>query len=226
MQEVGSFAGLKKRKRVNFTAVAWQRLFEEYVSFSPMEMDYKAFVNLVLALEHSATPEGMEYFWRVLDFDKSGRLTATKIKYFYSAIYDSLTSSYECPSAAHVVTEVFDLLACNSSEGATFQDLLASKQGHIVASMLLDVNGFWRYDNRESLAGSGDGEEDEEDEEEDQQAGAGSVANVGWEVLEENEGRGGAAAAGADGAGVAANTVAYNEDSFEKYNDDFDDEDA
>lgn len=33
-----------------------------------------------------------------------------------------------------------------------------SKQGHTVITMLLDVNGFWRYDNRESiLAGGGGG---------------------------------------------------------------------
>ena len=28
---------------------------------------------------------------------------------------------------------------------------LESKQGHIVITMLLDVNGFWKYDNRESF---------------------------------------------------------------------------
>jgi hypothetical protein len=32
--------------------------------------------------------------------------------------------------------------------GPTFQDLVNSDQGHTVISMLLDVNGFWQYDNR------------------------------------------------------------------------------
>lgn len=32
--------------------------------------------------------------------------------------------------------------------GPSFQDLVNSDQGHTVISMLLDVNGFWQYDNR------------------------------------------------------------------------------
>jgi hypothetical protein len=144
---------------VNFTRAAWERIFEEYVPYSPGELDYKGFVRLVLALEHPTSPQSIRYFWRILDFDQSGRLTPLKINNFYREVYASLVGGYDAPSAAHVVVEVFDLLACNSSEGATLDDFLTSQQGHVVAAMLLDVNGFWRYDNRESLMGS---EEEEE----------------------------------------------------------------
>lgn len=34
----------------------------------------------------------------------------------------------------------------------TLTDLLLSGTGRTVVSMLVDVNGFWTYDNRESLA--------------------------------------------------------------------------
>ena len=33
----------------------------------------------------------------------------------------------------------------------TFADLMRSGAGHTVVSMLVDVHGFWTYDNRESL---------------------------------------------------------------------------
>lgn len=33
----------------------------------------------------------------------------------------------------------------------TLADLMASRTGHTVVSMLVDTNGFWMYDNRESL---------------------------------------------------------------------------
>jgi hypothetical protein len=159
MDEVAEFAGLKRTRRINFTRAAWERIFAECVAYSPAELDYKGFVRLVLALENPTTPASIRFFWNILDFDKSGRFTEMKIKYFYSEIYASLVGGYDVPSAAHVVMEVFDLLACNSSEGATLNDFLTSKQGHVVVSMLLDVNGFWRYDNRESLVGT----EEEED---------------------------------------------------------------
>jgi hypothetical protein len=159
MEEVADFAGLKRNRRINFTRAAWERIFAECVAYSPAELDYKGFVRLVLALENPTTPASIRFFWNILDFDKSGRLTEMKIKYFYSEIYASLVGGYDVPSAAHIVMEVYDLLACNSSDGATLNDFLTSKQGHVVVSMLLDVNGFWRYDNRESLVGT----EEEED---------------------------------------------------------------
>lgn len=43
----------------------------------------------------------------------------------------------------------------------TLADLLACKQGGTVASMLIDVRGFWAHDNRENLL-----QEEEEPEEE------------------------------------------------------------
>ncbi|CAM9775186.1 unnamed protein product, partial [Phaeothamnion confervicola] len=33
----------------------------------------------------------------------------------------------------------------------TFADLVRSGVGHTVVSMLIDINGFWAYDNRESI---------------------------------------------------------------------------
>ena len=193
MEEIGEFAGLSRRKRINFTAAAWERIFQEYISYTPVEMDYKGFVALVLALEHPTSPESIRYFWRVLDLDRSGRLTPMKIKYFYNAIHASLAGSYDCPSAAHVVVEVFDLLACNSTEGATLNDMLTSQQGHTVISMLLDVNGFWRYDNRESLVGSEEDEEDEAPQMSLQQQDGSAVNNVNDsldEMLGENRANG------------------------------------
>lgn len=162
MEEAAEFSGLNRRKRINFTHAAWERIFEEYIPYSPAELDYKGFVNLILALENPTSPASIKYFWKVLDFDRSGFLTPTKIKFFYNDVYQSLVGNYDAPSAAHVVVEVFDILACNNDRGATLDDFLTSKQGHVVVSMLLDVNGFWRYDNRESLVGT----EDEDDSQE------------------------------------------------------------
>ena len=43
------------------------------------------------------------------------------------------------------------MVGVDAKEGITLDDLQNCRQGHIVVSLLLDVAGFWRYDNRESL---------------------------------------------------------------------------
>mmetsp|Transcript_29732 Transcript_29732/g.40850 ORF Transcript_29732/g.40850 Transcript_29732/m.40850 type:complete len:283 (+) Transcript_29732:16-864(+) len=145
----GSFQQIQQQ----FTHTALTRLFEEYIIFQPCEMDYKGFVNFLIAAENIATHKAaLQYFWRLIDYDRSNRLTAEKIKYFYKDVFTTLNSmDYKAPIADDVVLEIYDLLSCNAAEGATYQDLVDSKQGHTVVTMLLDVHGFWRYDNRESF---------------------------------------------------------------------------
>jgi serine/threonine-protein phosphatase 2A regulatory subunit B'' len=167
MEEVMSFTGVSKAYPVNFTTLAYERLFNEYVPCQTgNEMDYKCFINFVLALENPTSEQSIKYFWKLLDLDFSGRLTPRKIKYFYEAIRSSFAGRYDTPSAEHIVVEVFDALGCNSEEGATLQDMIQSKQGQVVISLLLDVDGFWRYDNREHLNQMNSAVVEEEEEEE------------------------------------------------------------
>ena len=43
-------------------------------------------------------------------------------------------------------------MVCPAVSGRiTLADLISSKCGHTVISILIDVNGFWKYDNRENL---------------------------------------------------------------------------
>lgn len=162
------FTGVSKAYPVNFTTLAYERLFNEYVPYQTgNEMDYKCFINFVLALENPTSEQSIKYFWKLLDLDYSGRLTPRKIKYFYEAIRSSLAGSYDTPLAEHIVVEVFDALGCNSEEGATLQDMIQSKQGQVVISLLLDVDGFWRYDNREHLNQMNSTAVEEEEEEEE-----------------------------------------------------------
>eukprot|EP00596_Hydrurales_sp_CCMP1899_P007168 CAMPEP_0119047896 /NCGR_PEP_ID=MMETSP1177-20130426/55670_1 /TAXON_ID=2985 /ORGANISM="Ochromonas sp, Strain CCMP1899" /LENGTH=396 /DNA_ID=CAMNT_0007023055 /DNA_START=233 /DNA_END=1423 /DNA_ORIENTATION=+ len=171
-EELLAFTGLSNES-VQLSATAVKRLFEENITYQPMEMDYKAFLDLLLALEYRATVESMSYFWRVLDLDKSGRLTPAAIKFFYADIYESLKSTgYEAPLVDNIVMEIYDILACNDPKGPSFQDLINSDQGHTVISMLLDVTGFWQYDNRESLMqqNGGNTELEAEDDDDDEYA--------------------------------------------------------
>jgi len=141
LEELKAFSGFSSVADVNqhdgashqqiqqqFTHTALTRLFEEYIIFQPCEMDYKGFVNFLIAAENiAAHKEALHYFWRLIDFDRSNRLTAEKIKFFYKDVFTTLLSMgyKEAPSENFVVLEIYDLLSCNAAEGATFQDLVS-----------------------------------------------------------------------------------------------------
>eukprot|EP01038_Epipyxis_sp_PR26KG_P004217 gene4217-5993_t len=144
IDEIIQFTGFIPEDEYQFTSIAYERLFEEYITFQPFEMDYKAFVNFILALENATSDQSIYYFWRILDYDKSGFLTKLKIKYFYKEIYKALIAlNYEAPSEDEIVLEIFDILGCNNGEqGVSLDELMKSKQGNIIMQMLLDVNGL------------------------------------------------------------------------------------
>jgi hypothetical protein len=175
-EELLAFSGTPG-ELLQLTQTAVRRLFEEYITYRPMEMDYRTFLDLVLALENKLTVESMSYFFRILDIDKCGRLTPASIRYFYKDIHETLKSTkYDAPPVANMVVEVFDILSCNDPRGPTFQELVSSGQGHTVISMLLDVNGFWVYDNRESLMQQNQNNTEQQQQQQQQQQQAAPAA--------------------------------------------------
>lgn len=47
--------------------------------------------------------------------------------------------------------EIFDMVKPKDPYKITLQDLVNSGQGDTVSSILIDLNGFWTYENREVL---------------------------------------------------------------------------
>lgn len=137
LEELKAFSGFASAADINqqngqhiqqqFTKTALIRLFEEYIIFQPCEMDYKGFVNFLIAVEYIALHKAaLHYFWRLIDYDRSNRLTPAKIKFFYRDVCSTLHSDgYDAPSEDSVVLEIYDLLSCNEADGPTFQDLVS-----------------------------------------------------------------------------------------------------
>ena len=48
-----------------------------------------------------------------------------------------------------VKDEIFDMVKPADPLRITLQDLISSGQGGTVVSILIDLNGFWTYENRE-----------------------------------------------------------------------------
>ncbi|KAL0315080.1 UNVERIFIED_CONTAM: putative serine/threonine-protein phosphatase 2A regulatory subunit B'' subunit TON2 [Sesamum calycinum] len=114
------------------------------------------------ALENKDTPEGLTYLFRCLDLHGRGFLTTADIHTLFRDVHQKWIEggNYEL-CIEDVRDEIWDMVKPADPLTITLADLLACKQGGTVASMLIDVRGFWAHDNRENLL-----QEEEEPEEE------------------------------------------------------------
>merc|ERR1712050_351229 len=139
------------------TDVFIDRVFEEYQTYrdgetGEQEMDYKTFLDFVLAMENKNTREGLQYFWKLIDIYHTGYIDALVIEYFFGAIVRMLQAkTVDVASVDDVKNEIFDMVKPTQSGIITLQDLINCRQGGVVLSMLIDAAAFWRYDNRENL---------------------------------------------------------------------------
>lgn len=135
----------------SLTKVFIDRVFEECLTYSG-EMDYKTFLDFVLAMETKKSPQSLAYFWRLLDIKKQGYLDIFTINYFFREIVQRLRElDGDVASVEDVKDEIFDMCKPENPTRITFKDLQRCKVGDTIVSMLTDLNGFWEYDNRENL---------------------------------------------------------------------------
>ncbi|XP_026750550.2 serine/threonine-protein phosphatase 2A regulatory subunit B'' subunit gamma-like [Galleria mellonella] len=133
-----------------------QRVFQQCLTYDG-EMDYKTYLDLVLALENRRQPAALAYLFRVLDINSQGYLDAFTLNYFFKAIQEQMVAHGAEPvNFDDVKDEIFDMIRPQHPSRITLQDLLHSGHGHTAVSILLELHGFWAYENREALAAAGD----------------------------------------------------------------------
>lgn len=169
----GNYGTLSKQELREYadgtlTDIFIERVFDEHVrrgkggGGNAREMDFDCFLDFVLALENKDTPEGLTYLFRCLDLQGRGYLTTADIHTLFRDVHQKWIEggNYEL-CIEDVRDEIWDMVKPADPLKITLADLLACKQGGTVASMLIDVRGFWAHDNRENLL-----QEEEEPEEE------------------------------------------------------------
>ncbi|CAB3372193.1 Hypothetical predicted protein [Cloeon dipterum] len=134
------------------TTVFLERVFQECLTYDG-EMDYKTYLDFVLALENRAEPQALHYLFRILDVQGKGYLDVFSLNYFFRAIQQQLRLHGQEPvSFEDVKDEIFDMVRPKDSLKITLQDLLKCGHGDTMISILTDLNGFWTYENREAMA--------------------------------------------------------------------------
>ncbi|XP_033120249.1 serine/threonine-protein phosphatase 2A regulatory subunit B'' subunit gamma-like [Anneissia japonica] len=147
------------------TPVFLERVFQECLTYDG-EMDYKTYLDFVLAMENRKDPQSIQYFFRLLDVQGRGYLNIFALNYFFRAIQDQMRQHGQEPvSFEDVKDEIFDMVKPADPLRITLQDLIQSSQGETVSSILIDLNGFWTYENREVLMAENNQHQDHFEEE-------------------------------------------------------------
>jgi len=149
-----------------YTPAFVQRVFEEchtYVSTSAegsREIDYKTYLDIVLASENRAALPSLRFFFKLLDVQHRNCFGLEEIRHFYAQVQERLAVlGHEPVDAANVGDEIFDMVAPAVPGVITLEDLRHSKVGATVCGILLDASAFIAYDRREEIKCAGSEEE-------------------------------------------------------------------
>jgi Ca2+-binding EF-hand superfamily protein len=72
------------------TPLVAKRIFETKLRGGEKEMDFRAFLDFVLATQHKSHETSLRYFWEVLDLNGEGYLTWFTVLCFLQEIRDSV----------------------------------------------------------------------------------------------------------------------------------------
>jgi serine/threonine-protein phosphatase 2A regulatory subunit B'' len=138
----------------NLTSAFTDRFFQVYSTHSKSKIDYKTFVDFLLAWENKNTRPSMAFFYRVLDVHELGYLTPFVLNIFFREVLKKLQQQNACDAQLRTVDMIEDVYAMvkpKHEKDITLNDLFNSNCGGTIISMLIDAKAFWEYENRESL---------------------------------------------------------------------------
>ncbi|KAL3287791.1 hypothetical protein HHI36_002254 [Cryptolaemus montrouzieri] len=127
------------------------RVFQTLLTYGG-EMDYKTYLDLVLALENRSEPQAITFLFKIIDIKDQKFLDSFTLNYFFRAIQEQMKAHGAEPVPfLDVKDELFDMVRPKDPEKITLDDLLTCGQGDTFISILIEFHGFWAYDNRESI---------------------------------------------------------------------------
>ncbi|KAG5473849.1 hypothetical protein LSCM1_04481 [Leishmania martiniquensis] len=126
------------------------RYFETNTLMTRSEMDYRKFVDFVIAVELLPLCSRPYFFWNILDMEGAGVLTPMVVNQFFRETHAKLVAAgLDVPSRETVVQEVFDLIEKAEPLRITREEFVRSPQAGLFVALLIDCLSFWTYENRE-----------------------------------------------------------------------------
>lgn len=126
------------------------RYFETNTLMTRSEMDYRKFVDFVIAVELLPQCSRPHFFWNILDLEGTGVVTPMIVNQFFRETHAKLEAAgLDVPSRETVVQEVFDLIEKAEPLRITRDEFVSSSQAGLFVGLLIDCLSFWTYENRE-----------------------------------------------------------------------------
>lgn len=131
------------------TMIFIDRVFEEYQRYEN-SIDFKQFIDFVLALENRKAPASIMYIWRTLDVYHKNAVDTFVINMFYRQVVKKIMNrgkgEYKIDD---IKDEIWDMIKPKNPNYITLQDVLASSYSDTVLSLLIDAKAFYLHDQKE-----------------------------------------------------------------------------
>ena len=144
---------LSKKELIKYspglTAIFIDRIFEEYQKYDNA-IDFKQFIDFVLAMENKKEPASIQYIWRALDVNHNNKVDTFIINMFFKDITKKLLNREKGEYRIDdIKDELWDMIGPKNPMYITLQDFLNSKYSDTVLSLLIDAKAFYQHDQKE-----------------------------------------------------------------------------
>ena len=144
---------LSKKELIKYspglTSIFIDRIFEEYQKYDNA-IDFKQFIDFVLAMENKKEPASIQYIWRAIDVYHNNKVDTFVINMFFRGVIKKLINrdkgEYRIDD---IKDEIWDMIHPKNPHYITLQDVLNSKYSDTVLSLLIDAKAFYQHDQKE-----------------------------------------------------------------------------
>ena len=131
------------------TPIFIDRIFEEYQRYENA-IDFKQFIDFVLAMENRKTPASIQFLWRAIDVYHNNKVDTFVINMFFRGVIKKLINrdkgEYRIDD---IKDEIWDMIGPKNPNYITLEDVLKSSYSDIVLSLLIDAKAFYQHDQKE-----------------------------------------------------------------------------
>lgn len=104
------------------TGVFLERVFQECLTYEG-EMDYKTYLDFVLALENRHEPQSLHYLFRILDINNRGYLDTFCLNYFFRVSILSMYQNQFLQETIICVQAIQEQMTMHGQEPVSFEDV-------------------------------------------------------------------------------------------------------
>ena len=144
---------LNKKELIKYspglTSIFIDRIFEEYQKYEDA-IDFKQFIDFVLAMENKREPASIQYIWRALDVYHKNKIDTFIINMFFKGVIKKLLNRNKGEYRIDdIKDELWDMIGPKNPHYITLEDVLNSKYSDTVISLLIDAKAFYQHDQKE-----------------------------------------------------------------------------